>query len=422
MQRKWSTTDFSAEDSSSHSFSRSTSRTSLRRRDSFRRTFDNDDVEQSSVSAIVTKTSSHHRRQRSSSTDFLSQAEEKWNTSVEEQLRLFAQIEREKRPETTMTATAPVATAATFTSAESTRQRSVSRRRRDSFTSSSRPDFNLGQVEASAGLGRTSRWEAARMDQGYGNAVNFTDEPSWRSTSVSSRAGKSQSKSIVDRILHGAKRDHISSDIEDLEPSLPDLLPFSTPSSLIPTTAQQDKRPERRRRSSHERSSSIVRTTSSTVRKDSVIDKYLQKSELSKVTIDPPVLDRAPEAPSRSKKKPSLRRQQSNEPPTGTLVDIDYAPIKQERKRRPSVTTKLQNDSISQLDNFASINESNDRRRRPSGTSLRRQDSMTNLNRIQNEISLLQDTSTHSTTSFSNGRSTAYESMASALLSEPPPR
>ena len=260
------------------------------------------------------------------------------------------------------------------------------------------------------------------MDQRYsGNAESVSDEPlSWRSTSASSssRVRQTQNKSIVDRILNGSQRDHNPSDLDvDIEPSLPDLLPFSTHSSIIPTV--DDKRAERRR-TSQERSSKR-RTTSSSVRKDSVIDRYLQKSETSTIAIDLPALEYAREAPSR-RRRASLRHQQFNEPPTGTLVDIDCAPVKQERKRRPSGATRLLNESIKQIDNFTTSNETSERRRRASGTTLRRQDSMTNLHRIQNEISAFQDITVDSSTSYTNGRSATYEAMATAMLSEPPPR
>ena len=86
FQRKWSSIDYS--DTLGSSYANASSNTSFDRRsrgrDAFRRTSDED--------SVVTKT----WQRRSSSTDILSQAEEKWNTSVEEQLRLFARIEREK--------------------------------------------------------------------------------------------------------------------------------------------------------------------------------------------------------------------------------------------------------------------------------------------------------------------------------------
>ena len=152
----------------------------------------------------------------------------------------------------------------------------------------------------------------------------------------------------------------------------------------------------------------------------------------SRMTTELPM---APEVPSR-RRRGSMQRTQFQEPPTGNLIDIDTVvpPIKHERKRRTSGGLKRQQSLTRVNHDQASNDESvSDRRRKPSGSlQLRRQDSMTNLNRLQNEISLLQDTSLSTPTPYlsptassnlsstNTGRSATYEAMATALLSEPP--
>ena len=148
FQRKWSSIDYSDPLSSSYANASSNATSFDRRsreaaRDSFRRPSDAD--------SEVTKT----WQRRSSSTDILSQAEEKWNTSVEEQLRLFARIEREKTKTTTTSSLISVDSPSSI----NVRQRSVSRQRKSSFSSSSRSNMNLGYEERS-NTGRSATYEA----------------------------------------------------------------------------------------------------------------------------------------------------------------------------------------------------------------------------------------------------------------------
>ena len=462
FQRKWSSIDYSDPLSSSYANASSNATSFDRRsreaaRDSFRRPSDAD--------SEVTKT----WQRRSSSTDILSQAEEKWNTSVEEQLRLFARIEREKTKTTTTSSLISVDSPSSI----NVRQRSVSRQRKSSFSSSSRSNMNLGYEEQNDDAGRRqSRWDSSRMTMA--NAETSRS----KSQNLSSRVARNhQQKSIVDRIL-GRKESVDDHEMEESDPSLPDLLPFS---GIGASPAQHEKRHDRR--TSVERN--FVMTKNS--RKASFVDRYLQKTETSSlISVDSPSsinvrqrsvsrqrkssfssssrsnmnlgyeeqnddasrrqnrwdssrmtteLPMAPEVPSR-RRRGSMQRTQFQEPPTGNLIDIDTVvpPIKHERKRRTSGGLKRQQSLTRVNHDQASNDESvSDRRRKPSGSlQLRRQDSMTNLNRLQNEISLLQDTSLSTPTPYlsptassnlsstNTGRSATYEAMATALLSEPP--
>lgn len=415
FQRKWSSIDYSDPLSSSYANASSNATSFDRRsreaaRDSFRRPSDAD--------SEVTKT----WQRRSSSTDILSQAEEKWNTSVEEQLRLFARIEREKTKTTTTSSLISVDSPSSI----NVRQRSVSRQRKSSFSSSSRSNMNLGYEEQNDDAGRRqSRWDSSRMTMA--NAETSRS----KSQNLSSRVARNhQQKSIVDRIL-GRKESVDDHEMEESDPSLPDLLPFS---GIGASPAQHEKRHDRR--TSVERN--FVMTKNS--RKASFVDRYLQKTETSSTASKtfhplPTELPMAPEVPSR-RRRGSIQRTQFQEPPTGNLIDIDTVvpPIKHERKRRTSGGLKRQQSLTRVNHDQASNDESiSDRRRKPSGSlQLRRQDSMTNLNRLQNEISLLQDTSLSTPTPYlsptassnlsstNTGRSATYEAMATALLSEPP--
>lgn len=434
FQRKWSSIDYS--DTLGSSYANASSNTSFDRRsrgrDSFRRTSDED--------SVVTKT----WQRRSSSTDILSQAEEKWNTSVEEQLRLFARIEREKTKTTT---TSSLISVDSSSPSINVRQRSVSRQRKNSFSSSSRSNMNVGydeQNDNAAAAGRQSRWDSSRMTMTNADADTISikrSESLWTAASRS-KSQNQQQKSIVDRIL--GRKDSLGDHemMEESDPSLPDLLPFS--SSVVngaPIDVQHEKRHDRR--TSLERNFATKSSASTSSRKGSFVDRYLQKTETSAAikTLHslPPIelpMPAAPEVPSR-RRRGSMQR---TNVPTGTLIDIEstpLAPIKHERKRRTSGGLKRQQ-SLTRVilepppppppsnDVYESVS---DRRRKPSGT-LRRQDSMTNLNRLQNEISLLQDTSSSSpylnpiasnlSSTTNPGRSATYEAMATALLSEPP--
>ena len=425
------------------SYANASSNTSFDRRnrgrDSFRRTSDED--------SAVTKT----WQRRSSSTDILSQAEEKWNTSVEEQLRLFARIEREKTKTTT---TSSVISVDSSSPSINVRQRSVSRQRKNSFSSSSRSNINVGYDEqndnAAAVAGRQSRWDSSRMTMTNAidaDTISIKRSESLWTASRSKSQNQQQQKSIVDRIL--GRKDSLGDHemMEESDPSLPDLLPFSgigVVNGALPIVAQHEKRHDRR--TSLERNFVTKSSASTSSRKGSFVDRYLQKTETSAAIktlhslppIELPMPAAAPEVPSRRQRRGSMQR--TNVVPTGNLIDIDatpLAPIKHERKRRTSGGLKRQQ-SLTRVhhepppppnDVYESVS---DRRRKPSGT-LRRQDSMTNLNRLQNEISLLQDTSSSSTsTPYLNpiasnlpsttnpGRSATYDAMATALLSEPP--
>lgn len=385
-------------------FHRSSSRSRL---DSFRRTSDVD-LESDFVTTVTKDRES--RRRRSSSRE-IGESGEKWNTSVEEQLRLFAQIEREKRSDNkAVTSTAHLNSSGSFISAGGTvvvndnvRQRSVSRPRKrdDSFSASSRTmidrerdrnddaNFVIGQ--------RQSRWESSRMTTSHHDRH-----------SSSSR----QKSSIVDRILGGGK----DQPMDESDPALPDLLPFSVP------THPPVELPTRH-------SNSIRKRESSSTRKDSFVDRYLQKSKSFhnplpiEVPSLPTDLPSPPEVPTRRSRRASAKLQQRQEPPTGNLIDFDTVPppVKHERKlNRQQSLTRAHRDEIPSQDVYGSDH----RGRRPSGTlqQLRRQDSMTNLNRIQNEISVLQDTTPTFSPTSSTSRSATYDAMATALLNEPPRR
>ena len=308
--------------------------------------------------------------------------------------------------------------------------------------------MNVGydeQNDNAAAAGRQSRWDSSRMTMTNADADTISikrSESLW--TASRSKSQNQQQKSIVDRIL--GRKDSLGDHemMEESDPSLPDLLPFSCGGVVngAPIVAQHEKRHDRR--TSLERNFVTKSSASTSSRKGSFVDRYLQKTETSAAIktlhslppIELPMPLAAPEVPSR-RRRGSMQR---TNVPTGTLIDIEstpLAPIKHERKRRTSGGLKRQQ-SLTRVhhepppppnDVYESVS---DRRRKPSGT-LRRQDSMTNLNRLQNEISLLQDTSSSSTsTPYLNpiasnlpsttnpGRSATYDAMATALLSEPP--
>ena len=190
-----------------------------------------------------------------------------WNTSIEEQTRLLEEIQRQQQRTATETAAVAAAMPAMVTRTSPAYHQSHMVEE-EKFVSSD-------ETQRFSSSSRSSRWEqfSTRHEE---TSMDFcgnltTSDNGSRLTKTVRRAksasAKKSNSSIVDRILTSGGSHHVMSDDDDT--SMPDLLPFTSKSTINPKQEQNVMKPKR----SKEKKSRIESS--------SLVDQYVGRQQTS---------------------------------------------------------------------------------------------------------------------------------------------
>ena len=294
-----------------------------------------------------------------------------WNTSIEEQTRLLAEIQRNQR---TTTATASVTYAAAPPATAQQQTRMVEEEKK--FVNSS--DETRSRFSSST-TSRSSRWEQfstrheeTSMADSISTSLTASDNAgrltkttkTVRSKSQSASAKKSQSsKSIVDKILTKGSRHIIGmSDDDETDMEMPDLSPFSLGNKTMASSKQETLGIMKSTRTSEKRS----RLESS-----SLVDQYIGRQSSGQNRGDSSERGSLARRPSMSKRPEEML--QANQ---GNLYRQDsYGSLMPEvPSRKKSLNTETRRDRRQKENQSSTVEKSK------SQGNLRRQGSRGNLN------------------------------------------